>query len=271
MTLDRDLIENTALYDMLVRIGDESVDVVVYSAMSDGSLTYRSYAVAEKMGLVRALEEVVYDNPLMLREFRRVYMLIDTPRYAMMPAGLDEAAIATAYTAMYPDVSRNAVRHALTGTRNAVVAYSAEPELEGFIGRTFTGATLLPHMAPLVRYLASKAGRGNTRRMICNLRRNSMDVVVLDGSNLLQGNTFRFRNEADAVYYILASRVANGLDPLADELLLAGDTGVRDRITPLLRTYVARVMPAIFPPQMFSAGKDAMQAPFDLIVTPLCE
>ena len=84
-------------------------------------------------------------------------------------------------------------------------------------------------------------------------------------------NTFSFSDPMDAVYYILACRNRIGLDPHNDELLLSGDASVREKILPMLRTYLARVMPMIFPPQMFKSGKDAMIAPFDLIVTPICE
>ncbi len=107
--------------------------------------------------------------------------------------------------------------------------------------------------------------------MVCNFRRSSVDVVMLDGNSLLQANTFLFSNPMDAVYYILASRSRHGLDPYNDEILLTGDQNIREEVTPVLRKYVSRVMPSIFPPQMFRAGKDAMRAPFDLIVTPLCE
>ena len=84
-------------------------------------------------------------------------------------------------------------------------------------------------------------------------------------------NTFHFKNPDDAVYYLLACRKNLGLDPYNDDLSLAGDQSIREKLMPMLRSFIARVIPVIFPPQMFKAGKDAMLAPFDLIVTPLCD
>ncbi len=270
-TLDKDLVADASICNMLVRVGIERVDVVVYSIVSDNSLIYRSFPVASAVSRVKALESVVYENPLMLCDFRRVYIVIDTNDYVVVPAevnGSDDAS--RIFLALHPGYD-GTVERADTATRNAFMMFGIERELQGFIGRTFVGAVVMPHMAPLMRYFASKPGRGNSRRMVCNFRRSSVDVVMLDGNSLLQANTFMFSNPMDAVYYILASRSRHGLDPYNDEILLTGDQNIREEVTPVLRKYVSRVMPSIFPPQMFRAGKDAMRAPFDLIVTPLCE
>lgn len=71
-TLDKDLVADASICNMLVRVGIERVDVVVYSIVSDNSLIYRSFPVASAVSRVKALESVVYDNPLMLCDFRRV-------------------------------------------------------------------------------------------------------------------------------------------------------------------------------------------------------
>ena len=103
------------------------------------------------------------------------------------------------------------------------------------------------------------------------MRDDRLDLLAFGKDSLLLANTFRYRDPMDAVYYILACRQSLGLDAGSDELFLAGDKGVRETITPTLREYLAYVMPVIFPSAMFKAGKEALNAPFDLIVLPLCE
>lgn len=268
--LDKDMVADPAICNELVRVGGECIDVVVYSIIADSSLIYRSFPVPQGVTPTRALEDVVYDNPLLLSDFRKVYILVDTPDYVLIPDGIDEDGAREIFSALHPAWG-GVVDCADTATRNAAVVYGLDSELSGFIGRTFVGAAVMPHIVPLTRYFASKPGRGNSRRMICNFRPSAVDVIVIDGSSLLQANTFTYRSVIDAVYYILSCRSRHGLDPYADEVLIAGDRRVREEIAPVLRRYISRVMPAIFPPQMFRAGKDAMRAPFDLIVTPLCE
>lgn len=268
--LDKELVADTTICNMMMRVGVDRVDVVVYSVVADSTLLYRSYPLSSHMAGIKGLEEVVYDNPLLLSEFRKTYILIDTIDYLMLPDGMDEEAAREAFAALHPGFA-GAVCHADTSTRNASVAYGLGNDLHGFLRRTFPTAVVTPHIVPLVRYFASKPGRGNSRRMICNFRPSAVDVIVIDGNSLLHANTISFRTPVDAVYYILACRSAHSLDPHGDEVLLAGDQAMREEVTPVLRTYIERVMPAIFPPQMFRAGKESMRAPFDLIVTPLCE
>lgn len=268
--LDKESVADTTICNMMMRVGADRVDVVVYSVVADNTLLYRSCPFTPPMQGIKGLEDVVYDNPLLLGEFRKTYILVDTPDYVMLPDGLDEPAAREAFMALHPGYD-GTVCHADTATRNASVAYGLGHDLHGFISRTFPTTVVTPHIVPLVRYFASKPGRGNSRRMICNFRPSAVDVIVIDGNSLLQANTVSFRTPMDAVYYILACRSAHGLDPYGDEVLLSGDQSLREEVTPVLRTYISRVMPAIFPPQMFRAGKESMRAPFDLIVTPLCE
>lgn len=270
--LDKDLVKDPSICTMLVRVGAGRVDVAVYSAMMDNSLIYRSIPVdTPEVSPVKALEEVVYDNPLMLCDFRKVYILTDSRDYALIPAAIeDESTAKKIFEALNPAFKGN-VEVVTTSTRNATMAYGIESELGGFVNRTFPTATVMPHLLPLVRYFATKPGRGNSRRMLCNLRPASLDIVVIDGNSLMQANTIDFNAPMDAAYHILSSVSLNRLDPQSDEVLLAGDRKMREQLTPTLRNYLARVMPAIFPPQMFRAGREAMHAPFDLIITPLCE
>jgi hypothetical protein len=58
---------------------------------------------------------------------------------------------------------------------------------------------------------------------------------------------------------------------LTDELQLTGDGGQRASMTPELRKYVKYVMPAVYPAAAMRLGRNAMQAPLELILLALCE
>lgn len=258
------------MWNLLLRVSREAVHVVMYSIVEDNSLIHRRFPIDPAApSRIGAIENIVYDNPALLCDFRKVYCVVETREFTVIPSQC-AAESALLFKAAFPDSSlETAVDE--TGTRNALVVMGIEPELRGFLNRTFHRATVVSHLASLCRYFASRSGQTNNVRMIANMRESSLDVIVTDGRRLLLANTFGFNTAADAAYYLLACRERLGLDPRADELLLAGNQRVREELTPILRTYISRVMPAIFPPQMFKAGKDAMLAPFDLVVTPLCD
>lgn len=269
---DKERVENPEMWNLLLRISSEDIHAVIYSIVEDNSLMYRRIVLdPNASSRLQAIESAVYDNPILLSDFRQVICVIETQEFTVVPAECtDEADRRLLYSAAFPD-SIMSMETDGSGARNATILFGIEPELRGFISRTFQRAKIMSHIGALCRYFATRATQGNQRRMIANIRQKSLDVIALDGHRLLMANTFSTPAPADAAYYLLACRERLGLDRDNDELLLAGDQSARDAVSPMLRPYIRRVMPVIFPPQMFKAGKDAMLAPFDLIVTPICE
>lgn len=269
-SLRKDLIADTSICNLLMRVGRERFDVAIYSVVSDNSFIYRSFplvsATRQPMGM---LEDAIYDNPLLLADFRRAYCIVESQRMLTVPSEIEESARLLGL--QWPDYGGE-TRVSGNGTSNSIFVWGMDAALAGFMRRTFPSTLQTDcHLAPLTRYFAARPGRGNSVRAIANLRPGSMDILILRGPHLLMANTFRFDKTIDALYYIMAARDSLGLDPQVDEMLLTGHQPLREELSPLLRQYIARVMPVIFPPQMFKAGMEALSAPFDLIVTPLCE
>ena len=84
-------------------------------------------------------------------------------------------------------------------------------------------------------------------------------------------NTYPFTNAQDAAYFALNAWRTHDLDQLTDELQLTGDGDTRAIMTPVLREYVKYVMPAVYPAAAMRLGRNAMQAPLELILLALCE
>lgn len=271
-SFDSQRIDNPEICNLLLRISKDTIHAAIYSIVEDNSLIYRRIVLdPNTSSRLQAIESVIYDNPILLSDFRQVICVIETPELTVIPAECSSAADRKLlFKAAFPD-SELTMETDETGTRNATILMGIEPELKGFLTRTFHRLRITSHLGALCRYFATKGGQGNKLKMVVNTRQKSLDVIVLDGHRLLMANTFEADTTENTAYYILACRERLGLDPATDELLLSGDQGSKESLTTILRTYIARVMPVIFPPQMFKAGKDSMLAPFDLIVTPICE
>ncbi len=267
-----DKIEPPELWNLLLRISRDALHVVIYSIVEDNSLVYRRFNLdTASSSWIGALQNVIYDNPAILSDFRRVYCVVETDKYLIVPSECEsESDRCLLFGTAFPG---SGLEMAVddTATHNAIALTAIEPELRGFINRTFQRVSIVSHIASLCRYATLNGSHGNKVRMIANLHERSVDVIVIDGRRLMLANTFAYDKPDDAAYYLLAVRQRLGLDAHNDELFLAGDQACREEIMPMLRNFVARVMPIIFPPQMFKAGKEAMLVPFDLITLPLCE
>ena len=107
--------------------------------------------------------------------------------------------------------------------------------------------------------------------MYLNLNAESMDVAIYRDGGLVCANSYVFTNAEDAAYFAMNAWRAHGLNQLTDELQLIGDGEMRSAVTPKLREFVKYVMPTVFPAAAMQLGRNAMQAPLELILLALCE
>lgn len=266
------MIKEPRLWRLCLRLDSRTLHVMLYNVVEDNSLIYREIRLDDAAATThKALEEAIYNNPALLSDFSKVDCVIDTATCLTIPTPLDTAEYREKLmSAAHPDFIGEVISCQLYGL-DTTILMGVEQEIIGFLRRTFNNPNIHHHLAPLCRYFRSKSRLGNTGKMYANFHGSRLDLIAFGNETLTLANSFEFRDPADAVYYILACRRMLGLNAESDELFLGGDNNTREIITPILRQYLAYVMPVIFPSSMFRAGRDAMRAPFDLIVLPLCE
>ena len=72
-----DKIETPELWNLLLRISRDALHVVIYSIVEDNSLVYRRFNLdTASSSWIGALQNVIYDNPAILSDFRRVYCVV---------------------------------------------------------------------------------------------------------------------------------------------------------------------------------------------------
>lgn len=270
--LNRELISEPHLWRLALRIDESALHVVLFCTIEDNSLIYREIVLDKAApDRLKALEAAVYENPLLLADFAKVDCVVETACFTIVPASITSDEVREKImTRMFDGFDGEILANDLPG-QNATVLMGLDAEMAGFLRRSFNNPRIHHHLAPLCRYFHGKSRLGNTCKMYAYMRHDRMDVMAFGKDTLSLANTFTYRDPMDAVYYILSCRKMLGLDAVSDELFLSGDNASREAVTPVLRKYIGCVMPVIFPSSMFKAGKDSMNAPFDLIVLPLCE
>lgn len=278
--IDSELISDPRLYRLALRHDDDSLHALIYRPGEPEATIYHRLPL-DMPGLTveRCLEEAVYDNPLLLADFDRVTVNVDTPRYALVP---DDAfrgdpllaeAIADRLLPSAPDDPLMTTLTSPLAPGGVTVVMKMPEKTEAFLRRTFNNPSIRPVIAPLADYFYDSSRIGHGGKVYVNLRRGALDIVAFATGCLRLANSFRFREAADAVYYILA--VDNMLKQRGDgderEFLMTGDAALRDEITGSLREYAGYVMPAVYPPSLTRSPKEALKAPFDLTILQLCE
>lgn len=268
---DKESIGDPRLWRLYLRLGEKRLDAMLYNVATDNTLIHRVFPLDNPDGRLKALEDVIYDNPILLGDFQSVDIIVESMTFTIIPAEITDPGLQRAiFDSQLPGNLDCEMILSHIGEQNAVIAAGIDSETARFLRRTFNNPPLHHHLAPLCHYFYDKSRIGNAGKMYAHLREGYLDLLLFGRDTLRLANTYATRDTMDAVYYIIAARQQLGLNPDSDELLLAGDHNLREAVTPVLREYLAYVMPAIFPSTMYRAGKEALKAPFDLIVMPLC-
>lgn len=264
------MVDSPAMWRLGIKISADTLSVVLHCPVRAGSLIYREIHLDPAADPAAAIQDAIYENPLLLQPFGHTDILVDTPRFTLVPAVLDTEHAEGIAAALWQDTTLDPVVAPIKGT-DAAAVMSVDARILSFLRRTFADAPITHAIAPLVSYFALTGRLGNGGKTCVHLRPTAVDIIIFGPSGLLMANTFATSSPDDALYHIIAASRRCGLDPACDEMLVCGDATLRETIMPRLRQYHSCVMPVIFPSRMFRAGKDALRAPFELIVLPLCD
>ena len=261
-------IQHPEAWELLVAIDDQQLDYILYTPAVAGSLQIGHASRTDNS--LQALEDATYDAPELLNDYRRVRIVVQSRHFVLLPieTGDDDCArlVRTAFPA---DEGEAAV---CPMPENGVkIAYLMPHGTQAFLGRTFNYPEVYHHLYPLCEHFKGLNRGDSLSRMFLNLNAESMDMAIYRKGALVCTNSYLFTNTHDATYFALNAWRAHDLAQLTDELQLMGDRQMCAEMTPKLREFVKFVMPAVYPAAAMQLGRNAMQAPLELILLALCE
>ena len=265
-------IEHPERWCLDLSVNTHQLQFILYAPEQSESLVMRSIALDKGVPALQALENAVYDHPLLLGDYRRVRVVTYSPHFLVLPTPVagDDTLVARSLAEAYP--ADDGERATCTLPQCGVsIAYLLPQGTMGFLQRTFNNPPVVHHLYPLCEHFKSLNQGSRIARMFVNLQPGRMDMAVYRQGEFILANSLAMRNTADATYLLLHTWQSMGLDALTDEIQLTGDKSQRDELAPELRRFVKYVMPAIFPASALRLGQDAMQAPLDLILLATCE
>ena len=261
-------IEHPEVWELLVAIGDRQVDYILYTPTVAGSLVVGEVTRADES--MQALEDAVYDTPELLNEYKRVTVVVHSQHFVLFPAEVTDDDCLALVRQSFPGDNGDAAVCDMP-ENGAKVAWLMPHGMQAFLGRTFSYPVVCHHLQPLCEHFKALNTSDAVSRMFLHLNENSLDLAVYRDGLLQCANTFPFSGYQDAVYYVLNVWRSHGMDQLADEMQLMGDREACAAMTPKLREFVKHVMPAVYPAAAMRLGRNAMQAPLELILLALCE
>ena len=259
---------------MILDADGGTLDVVAVSTVDDEPMLCRSIALAKGLEPLRALEEAVYDNPLLLADFEGVTLLLRTPHFSVLPASLaaDDEALDAASRLLWPcpEHPLASVATPVAGTDAAVLA-ALPADVKAFIGRTFPDARVMHVLVPETAYFAAKGRPGGRARVCAVAAPGSVDLMAFSAEGQLLGATsYGCTAAADMAYYAAALAQVCGIVSGDLQFFVAGNPEPRDAMIEALRAFAPNVASWVIPAGMAAEGAGP-DTPFPLLILPLCE
>lgn len=235
--LQSELIARPERWHLGMLISDTELDIAVIpgpEAGADARVVYRHCPFApEATDRLRAVEDIIYDNPLLLGDFKSVTCLMSHPDYAVMPPMLDAEERREVFDIACPEAGEPVTE---TMCSNAVMLSAPPDDLVGFLRRTFFQIRIMHPLALTVRSLAAPLAGDS---VLAALYGNRVELTLMRGDMLVVTNCMEIRDTADAAYYLLAAMQTFGLSRRLTPVILTSHNSVQaaaagDMLTPLL-------------------------------------
>ena len=274
--LNKDTVKSPQRSRLGLCLDRERLHVLIKDSIAEIPV-YCSFQLDMSLGSVtKALEEIVYNNPILLSDFAKVDVTLRSPDFMLIPDALGAYGVefieSMADTAMADTATESmATLESPVARTGCSLIVRESRDVVDFIRRTFNNPTIAHSLAVLASHYVKSSPLGTSDKMYINMYDDKLDIAIFGERGLSLLNTFAYADPMDAVYYIMATRSELGLDQTSGEIFIYGDAPLRDAVTPTLREYLGYVMPLVPPTPIIRGGAPAKEAPFDLTLLLLCE
>lgn len=265
--LPKDLITQPELWRCVLHITPSRLNVAILPPVAQEEMVAASLLLnPDAPTPLKALEDAVYDNPLLLSDFRSVHALVETPVHAVVPAlaaSSDTAPLLLSrMSGADTDPDRTAISPEFGG---ATLLYELPEALEAFLRRTFFGVTI---STPLEETGGAVVSLSETTPHPVMLAvadtASALTLAAARGGELLMLNTFTVSHPTDAAYYLLASRSTLGLGRADGTVWFAGQAPLARTVANIVTPYLDSVDFVTTPAELCGYGREAARLTYPI-------
>lgn len=265
-------IQHPEYWTLQLALAAKEVQYTLFDIDEENSLISGTLPLDLSCGsYLKAVENAIYDNPVLLNDYKKVRVMVESQRFMILPPEFsDEMDAQDAFEAMFSEMEGDFALCNLPRC-GVNIAYEMPKGLLGFLHRTFNMPPVVHHLYPFMEHFKQQDERRTGACMHLNLRDDRVDILIVRDRALVMANSYPCTDTANAIYYTLNAWNTFGLEATKNELFVTGSKALRDATIPTLRKYINYVMPSIFPAAALRIGQDAVKAPLSLILLALCE
>ncbi len=248
-------------YTLSIRLSADGFSFSIHHSQKEDDFTFIKYPVNTFYSLTANLKEFIGATEAFRYSYKRINILIDTPRYTLVPFELfEDEQLEDIFHYNFPKKDNETIISNILGKSNIALLFGVNKHSLQLLNEHFPNARIFSCISPLMEHFATMSKEGNCRKLYAHFRNNLLETYVFDKGKLLLNNAFPCRQTADRVYYLLYIWQQQGLSQENDYLYLAGDIDKEEELLVELHKFLRNII--IIPRK---------EIPFDIQTLLTCE
>lgn len=270
-TPDTFVINSSGKYILSIRLCPDGFSFSAYNPDEKDSFFYRDVSFDRSIPYINSLKETFFENEILVRNYRKVSVLIVSPQYTLVPdriAGNKKETKFLSFT--FSDTEKKTLKNNLKDEQ-ADLLFDMNEEVFEFCSRSTVDPTFIHHMTPQLAMLKKQSVPEERNRLFVIAHPKMIDLICFNEGKLLLANSFTYKQFDDLLYHIFNVWRHLDMDQLNDRLFLTGETKLCNHLTQSLRPYIRHIGRIEMPSEAYLMGGEILQAPLDVILHTVCE
>ena len=214
----------TRQYTLSIRLSTGGFCFTVHNPEIVGEFAYQPYRIDTQKSITANLKAAVKEIELLRHSYKSVNVIVADTNYTLIPK---EYYADTHKSDFYQqnfsfDTANIALLDNVVADEQMVVLFAVENQLYKYITERYPKASIYASISPLLNFGFEKSHMASRRYCLAYLRNRELDFICLEKGSPLFTNTFRYKDTADALYYLLNCWSILGLSQLEDTLHVIG-------------------------------------------------
>ena len=182
------------------------------------------YPVNVSCSMTANLKDMIASTEALRHPYRKVNVLVDTPRYTPIPFDLyEDEQLDTLFYHNFSKIDNETVLCNISGKSNTAILFGMDKHTHQLLNENFPNARIFASVSPMTEFFAQDSRQQNCRMLYAHIKKHAIEVFGFDKGKMLFINTFACKQVSDQVYYLLYVWQQLGFSQENDRLRLVGD------------------------------------------------
>ena len=228
-------------YILSIRLSADGFSFSIHHPQNE-DVSYTSYAVNSSYSMTANVKKMLATTEELGRSYQTVNVLIDTPRFTLVPFDLFEDEQTEEFFHLnFPKKENETILCNILGKNNVALLFGVDKHTHQLLAEQFPKARIFASISPLLEHFHTRSRENDTKNLYVHFHASQMDVFAFDKGKLLLTNTFQCKQIPDKVYYMLYIWQQLGFSQEKDQLWLAGNIEAEEELMTELNKFIRNV------------------------------